>query len=267
MIKISLDKIDDVDERYRDLYEQRDGKYVLTGVEGLRTADDVDRVQRALTNERTNHQRTKEKFKALDGLDLEDVVSKLDRYSELEAAATGKIDDTKIEEIVTTRLTSKVKPLEREIGTLRQRATDLENENQTLKRNEQRRIIVDAVRSAAGAAKIISSAIDDVVILAERMFELDEANNPVTKDGVGVTPGLSPSVWLTEMQPKRPHWWPASQGGGARGGSGGGSVNNPWSKANWNRTEQNRITNTDRARAEQLARSAGVSIGAAKPAD
>ncbi|QFR59625.1 hypothetical protein P6F33_gp24 [Pseudomonas phage Quinobequin-P09] len=98
------------------------------------------------------------------------------------------------------------------------------------------------------------------------MLEVNEEGKVVTRDGVGVTPGIDATVWLTEMQSKKTHWWGPSQGGGAggnRSGSGGGA--NPWSADGWNMTEQGRILKENRSRAEQMAKSAGTTIGGPRP--
>jgi hypothetical protein len=109
---------------------------------------------------------------------------------------------------------------------------------------------------------------DDAFMHAERLFEEDSEGNLVMKENVGFTPGTDVAFWLGEMQSKKSHWWPASEGGGA-GGNRGGKVDNspnPWSHAGWNLTEQSKIYNSDRAKAERLATSAGVKVlGATKP--
>ena len=115
--------------------------------------------------------------------------------------------------------------------------------------------------------KVVDTAIEDVTLLAERIFTIDETGKVVAKDNVGCTPGISPEVWLNEMQQKRPHWWGPSAGGGAGGNRGGGSfTSNPWSAEGWNMTQQGQIYNENPAKAEQMARSAGTSIGGQRPA-
>ncbi len=99
------------------------------------------------------------------------------------------------------------------------------------------------------------------------MFEEVEGKY-VTKDGVGVTPGLEPKEWFKDFQEKRPHWWPASQGGNSRGAGGptGKNAGNPWSEAGWNVTAQGKyITQHGEAKANEAALSVGSKIGATKP--
>lgn len=260
--------INEVPEQFRELYTEKNGQYELTGIEGVKTDEDVRRVQSALTKERNDHKQTKEKFSALGDLKPDDIIAKLDRIEELEQIAAGKVDDTKINELVETRLRSRVAPIEREKKMLETKVAELSGTLDQFVTRDRTRTIHDEVRRAAVAQKLLPEAIEDALVLAERIFEVDENGKVVSKDGVGVTPGVDPAVWFTELQPKRPHWWPGSAGGGAGGnrGGGGGSEKNPWAADSWNLTEQGRILTANRAKAEQLAKSAGTSIGGPRPA-
>lgn len=265
-LKAIVDTLDSVPEQFRELYTERNGKFELTEVEGMRTQADIDRVQTALTKERNDHRGTKEKYSALSGMDISDVLQKLDRIPELEALANGKVDETKIEELVNGRLRSKLAPIERERDTFKTQLTETQNQLKQYEAEKIQRLIGDKVRSAATAAKLLPEAIEDALLLAERVFEVAEDGRVVTKDGVGVTPGVDPSVWFTDLQAKRPHWWGPSVGGGARGGANGGVPTNPWSAEHWNMTAQGQIYNSDPTKAEQMAKSAGTTIGGARPA-
>lgn len=266
MFEEEYDNFDSIPSQVSHLYREKDGKWVLIGAGELKTTEDVSRVQEGLRKEREDHKETKRKLARFNGLDPDEVFEKLDRFEELEAAAEGKIDETKINEMVETRLRSKTAPLERKIQQLESTNKELETQVSDFQGRERRRTIHDHIRKAASAAKIRDTALEDALLVGENVFEIDESGRVVTKDGVGVTPGVEPSVWLTEVKQSRPHWWPESQGIGARGGDGGnGAVNNPFSKDNWNLTEQGKLVQQDRAKAEQMARAAGTSIGGPRP--
>lgn len=285
-IKSVYEKQDDIPEQYVDLFEERDGKFCLVNIEGLATEANVTRLTRSLEQERTAHRETKNKLKAWGDLDREpdevrtiltaveplgdkpeDVVAKIERIPELEQAAEGKLDGSKVDELVEQRLRNKLAPIEREKNKLTEQLQEREGQIQQFQTAERRRKITDAVRSAATQAKVRDTAIDDVLLHAERVLDIDEEGQIITKDGVGLTPGVGPDVYIQEMQSKRPHWWPESTGSGARGsGTGGNGVSkNPFSAEHWNMTEQGRIFREDAAKAEQLAKSAGTTIGGPKP--
>lgn len=265
-LKAILDTIDDLPEDIKKEYVEKNGKFELQ-VEGMKTQADVDRLQGALTKERNDHKVVRERLGLLGDRKIEDVLQILDRVPELEAAAAGKLDETKINELVEGRIKTKLAPVEREKGQLAQRVQELSGIVEQYQTKDKVRNIHDAVRDAVGKAQgFQSSAVEDALLYAERMLEINEEGRVVTRDGVGVTPGVDAAVWLTEMQAKKAHWWGPSQGGGAggnRNGAGGGA--NPWSAEGWNMTEQGRILKENRSRAEQLAKSAGTSIGGPRP--
>jgi|LSQX01.1.fsa_nt_gb hypothetical protein len=267
VLKAILDNLNDVPEHFHELYTEKNGKFEFTGVEGMKTQADIERLQSALAKERNDHKQTRDRFSVLGDRDLDEVVGLLDRIPELEAAAAGKVDETKMAELVEARLKTKLAPVEREKAGLATKVAELTGQIEQFQSRERTRAIHDEVRKAATSSKVLPEALEDALMLAERVFEVDEDGRVVAKEGVGCTPGVDPAVWLTELQNKRPHWWGPSQGGGSTGnnrGNGGGS--NPWTAEHWNMTEQGRILNENRTRAEQLAKSAGTTIGGPRPA-
>jgi hypothetical protein len=269
-IKAIVDKIDDIPEQYRDLYTEKNGKFELTGVEGVKTQADVERIQAGLVKERNEHKATKQLLSAWGDRKPDEVLAILDRVPELEAAAAGKVDENKINQMVETRVGSKLAPVQRQVTTLSQQLAERDQIITGYKQKEITRAVHDNVRAAISGAKgFQGSAAEDALMLAERMFEVGEDGKVITKEGVGVTPGVDAVVWLTEMQQKRPHWWGPTEGGGSGGSGrpgGGGSGDNPWSHAGWNMTKQGQVYRENPARAEQMAKAAGTTIGGGRPA-
>lgn len=247
-IKYTVDSIDDLPEALQGEYEERDGRYVLR-LDG--EPDSVRKLESALDKVKREKKQLGERLAMLGDRQVEDVLADLDRLAELEAGGTG--DD------VDRQVKAKVAAVERERQALERKLADHQKELETYAQRERQRSITDAVRAAiAKADGFQRSAEDDALLYAERMFELDDEGNAVTRAGSGVTPGVDAAVWLTEMQAKKPHWWGPSQGGGAAGNRGGGSGcgTNPWAKESFNLTEQMRIAKENPQRAEQLKRSA-----------
>lgn len=272
-IKAVVDSLDDVDEKYRDLYTEVNGKFEITGIEDVTVLTPVKKLKDENAKRRIDERKAKEAlapFTALIGTrKVEEVQAMLDRFPELEAAAAGNLDEGKINGIVEGRLKGKLAPIERENGTLKQQLQERDGVIDGYKTKERIRTIHDHVRDAIGKQQGFQpAAIEDALMYAERMFELNEEGKVVTRDEVGVTPGIDAVVWLTEMQIKRPHWWGTTSGGGSRGNNGnnsGPAGANPFTRENWNLTEQGRLLKTNRPRAEQLAKSAGTTIGGAMP--
>lgn len=281
-IKLSYAKEEDIPEAHKELYEQsEDGKsWALTGVEGLKTQDDITRATKALDNERKAHAQTKAKFKVFEGLDPETVKASLDEVDDLRAkleiaeAGGNKIDDAKLQGLVDAKVKRTVAPLERERDKLRADLATAEARASQLDGTLRAGNIEREVRAAALDQKVVASALEDVSAIALSAFELDEHGNVVTKDGLkNIPPGLTPKEWLSNMQERRPHWWPQSVGGGAglggRGGAGMGfgDGGNPWAGDKWNMTAQGQyLRQHGMEKAQQAARMAGTTVGGPRPA-
>ena len=268
---------DEIPEGFESLYTERDGAWHLTKVKGLKTEADVVKLNRSLTAEREAHKKTKEQVKLFAELGKpEELRASLDKLAELEATAgAGNPEDkNKVDALVAAKVEARLKveaaKFERQIKQLGDELTTTKTERDALAGERKTRTLHDAVRTAALSKDVglRPEALEDALTLAERVLELNEDGKVVTRDGVGVTPGLDPAAWLAELQPKRPHWWPESVGGGARGskGGGGGGGINPWSHEHWNVTAQTAyFTQHGADKAAAMAKAAGTSLGAGKP--
>lgn len=265
--------LEEIPEQHRELYTEKDGKWECTGIEGLKTTADVARVQEAKKLEEKRHKETKAKLAVWGEMKHDEVQASLDRLPELEAAGKDKLDEAGIEEIVQKRvdgvLKSRMNPLERQVRDLTKERDELKTDNDGWVGKDRSRQVRSELRKAATAAKVRTEAIDDILDIGERIHELTEDGKVLTKEGVGVTPGMDAAGWLAETQEKRSYWWGDSQGGGSTGsrsGTGAAGGKNPWSEAHWNVTEQGRIVQQHgQQRAEQLARAAGSKVGAIAP--
>lgn len=266
-LKAVVEDINTVDEHLRDNYIQRDGKYELAvevGVEGIKSYIDFAKLNEALRKERNDHTTAKATLSKLGNRPIEEILADLDSIPELKAKQ-GQVDETKLEEIVSTRLKTQLAPLQREKQTLEQTVQELTGQVQTYVKKENDRLISDEIRKACTAAKMLPEAVEDALIYGSLLFEVTDGRIAV-KEGAGFTPGLDAKNWLMDMQEKRPHWWGETTAGGARGGQGGSHASNPWSAEGWNMTEQGRLYVKDKAKAEQLAKQAGTTIGGPRPA-
>lgn len=273
---------DEIPEGYADLYTERNGQFELTGIEGVKTQADVDRVTSALRKEREDHKKTKEIVTAFGDLNPEEVHQKLEGYDALNEQyealkATGGGTPEATENLIAARVKAALGPVERQRDQLQRRVEETQKvvtDKDGMIANLQNGITADrierAIRDAAVAAKVIAPAINDAVLNSRGIFEIEEGTGKiVTKDTPGVTPGLSPTEWLKDQQEARPHWWPQSLGGGAGGGSGSGNLSNkenPWSAAGWNITRQGQYVKQHGIdKATQMAERVGSKIGATSP--
>lgn len=286
-LKTMYEKAEEIPEGYGELYAEKNGKFELTGIEGVKTQGDVDRLDQALKNERAEAKVIKDKLSKFTTLgpdfDPEQVAVLQEQLAESNArlesiTKEGKLDETKLTERINTAVASAVGPVQRTLDATKRSleaeqkkvveakaaATALEN---SIKRDRMR----TTIREGAAGSGIVPTAIEDAVLVGEGMFEMKDDGTLLTKVGVdGITPGLSPKEWYKEMQEKRPHWYPASVGGGSGGGRGPGGVpygkENPWTAEGWNLTEQGKFLRKEgQEKAAAAAARAGSALGALRP--
>lgn len=268
---------DDIPEELRGLniYTKRKvgekEQWELTGFEGVKTDADVKRVQDGATKERNEHNKTKDRFKHWIEKTAEDIaadVEKLDKYDELVLASEGKIDAKKMDEMVETRIKTRLSPVERELKEAQTKLTEAAGKITDFESQNIRRTIRDDIAKHAAKANIRPSAMPDAIDMAERLFEVGEDGKSVTmKDNVGFTPGIDGATWFQEIQPQREHWWPESEGTGSKGSKGGGTIkDNPWHADHWNKTAQSLyFKEHGKEKAEKAAAAVGSSLGAVRP--
>lgn len=280
-LKAIYDKAEDIPEGFVDLYAERNGKFELTGIEGIQTQANVSRLEEALRKEKSDHKKARDDLSKFADINPDEVHAQLDELAETKArleAVTkeGKIDETKLEPVIEARIRKAVGPLERDRTQLTRQLSDAQKaveaankERDGLKTTLTESSIERAIREAAINSKLISTAIDDAVAQGVRVFEVAEDGVVITKDGVGVTPGIRAADWLKDMQEKRPHWWPQSVGGGA-GANRGGPTNradNPWSAEGWNMTKQGAVVRAQGMdKANAMAALVGSKVGDTRPA-
>lgn len=271
MLKSIYDKKDDIPEQYRDLYSERDGKWELTGISGTHTQATIDRLEGALARAKGERDDVKKELSqrgdATPGrvTELTDEIEELKTKLEI-SGKTPEDFEAKLSELAERRALSKVAPVQRELDAAKEKIGDLEGTANDLRATVNNRDIDDVLRSAARELKVVPTAVDDI-LMHRGVFEKDDTGTIVGRDGVGITPGISPKQWLTDMQKVRGHWWALSEGGGATGGGRNGSIgDNPWSAKDWNLTKQGEYVREHGAdKAREMAKLAGSEFGSTAP--
>ena len=278
-LKTIYEKQEDIPEGFNELFTEKNGKFELTAVEGVKTQADIDRVNAALVKERNDHKVVREKLQQFGEVDPATLPVLQEELAEAKAklealSAEGNDQTLKVQAQIDAAVNRAVGPITREKESLA-RQVDAAKKAVAEKELEVGKLQADiasehtrlAIRDAAIAAKVLPTAIDDAVLVGESMFETVDGKL-LTKGDKGITPGLSPKEWAKEMEEKRPHWFPTSVGGGAQGGKGGGSSvkDNPFSAEGWSVTKQGQLYKENPEKAAQLAERAGVKIGAVRPA-
>lgn len=159
------------------------------------------------------------------GLKPEAVRSLIKRFENDEEAQL--IADGKVDEVVERRVSVMKRDLEGQLAQATSKLSEREANESRLTSRVKHLILERELQRAAVDQKVVSSAFEDMVSAAARVFIMNESGELEAREGDvllkgkdGVAP-LKPSEWLDSMKQARPHWWPPSQGGGTNGGDGG----------------------------------------------
>lgn len=269
-LKAVLASIDEVEEKYRDLYTQRGDKWEFTGVEGLKTQADVDRqlaanqkVRQDLTKANADLKIANDKLAVWEDLDPEDVKAKLEKLQTFEAGGNvpellKNFDATvnsRVAQVVDAKVKAETSKLTRQLEETKTKLTEATQLAQNYEAKDTQRTIQDAVRAAATQAKVLPEAVGDLLIVASQELKLVDGK-------VQTEDGRDPSMVIDEYKQKRPYFWPKSVGAGGQGGNEGlGLANgqdNPFSRKGWNMTKASQILRENPQQAQKLAEAAGV---------
>jgi hypothetical protein len=248
-------------------YYVQDGDGFSLDVDGP-GQDDVDKLKSALANERDAHKTTKSRFSGVD-ISAEDLQTLRDRADDLafqlENAPKAR-DPQELEDRAELLAARKTRELDRELQTLREQNSSYVDAIKLHEAAANQRMLRDAAMDAISGEKgikLVDSAREDLIPFVERSFHLNDLGEIVSKEGVGLEPGLTIREALTEMQAsgRRSHWFAQSTGANASGSKGGSSAGgpNPFAKDTFNMTEIGKLIRSDPARAKALAKAAGES--------
>lgn len=238
--------LDDIDAKYHEFYEQETsgenaGKWVLTGVEtGWKQTkalkDEAGRYRLEKKAVETKLAETEAKLSAFGDLNADEVKTKLDRITELEESAKGKVPEAKLNELADARVAAKLAPVQRELAKAKE---DLVSASKTIseyKTAADTTKILDEVRANAKDfdERALAKPTSPLALVALNVFRVDESGNVVAKEGSGFTAGLPPSEVMPSLLEANPFFAKPSEGSGSRGSGpvGGGKGANVFADPN-----------------------------------
>jgi len=226
-----------------DLYTEQDGQFVFTGIDGIKTQTDLDKLQGALQNERDAHKATKQelnqKIQEANGKvsDLEGKVKEFEGKDQ--KPGEGKPGDPNDPNYLA---------LKAELAKTNQALETIQEEKKALADQQRRSKILETMRKEA-TGKIRPEAISDLELHASN-FDLTDSGQIVQKET-----GTSFGDWFSQTLESKPHWKPGNKPSGASGGTGqpgGSGIGDKQKKLN-EFLSKDSLTPMEQAEATQLA--------------
>lgn len=213
-LKFAVDSLEGIDQAHHALYvKNQEGKFVLD-VEGAVPSARLDEF-------RTNNidlKRQLEKFKDIDPVKYKEAVDKLAKIDQKTLMEAGQVD-----QVVNERVSTMRQEYETKLGDMGKQLNDATQRLSSL-------LIDSAVKSAALAAGVAQTAVDDVVLRAKTFFQVQDGEVVALNDKGHVIYGkdgekpLTINDWVTGLKTSAPHLFGKMQGGGAGGSGQGGGV-------------------------------------------
>jgi hypothetical protein len=245
-IEMSYGSLDDIPEMsVKELFTENEGKMVFTGIEGIKTGDDVSKLEEALRKERNDHSGTKGKLKVFEGYDIDSIKNALSENEILKTQLKEGQSTEELQNLVKTRVDAQLKDITEENNLLKK-----ENEAFKLKETNYNK---SETLSKELSGKIDESFVPSVKKLLFNELVLQADGSLMTDDNSEYGAGLTAESLVKKFVDSNPQFAPRNTGGGAKGGdTNGATSDNPWSKNNFNRTEQHKIMKNDPAKAKKL---------------
>jgi hypothetical protein len=188
---------------------------IAEAVEGLKNKNEE------LLGEKKTIQERLQKYAEIK--DPEEALKALKFINESEEAQM--IRDGKFDELLEKRTSNMRLEHDNAITELADKLEEITNSKTKYKSLYQTKIMDDALRDVATKAGVRPEAIPDVLLRANTLFSLgsDGSVEARTSDGKLLKNEdgnvVTPSVWMESLKESSPHYWPSSEGSGARGGN------------------------------------------------
>lgn len=258
LLKQTYKEQSEIPQGFEALYTLKNDVYMLTGIDGLKTIDDVNKLQSSLNKERTDHKATKELLRTYTAFGDVDTLQKT--FDELEELRILSSNDGDLEKIVAQKTDALVRVHAKQIANKESEISNLTKQLDDLKATVKQSEINRTLSDLALKSGISQAAIEDVVNLHGSKFEFDSNGDLVVNSDDPNYAGLDANSWFEQMKEVKSYWWPMSQGGGATGSNGSTVVNNPFAAKTLNITEQMNLIKNDPAKAKNLAKLEGIEL-------
>lgn len=223
-LKTTVKSLEEVDEKYRDLYEKQGEEFVFAGAD---ETDSVKKIAEFRNTNRTLFNQLKEmekKLSAYGEVEPEQLTEAMQALQEKQKnQEKALLDNGEIETLFAKRFEAAAKEHEKVLSAKDAALRKTQEETAALKHKLGTHLIDAEVHKAVmKAGKLRDGALDDVISRARKVWALDDHNNIVPRKNGETLFGrdgdqLTIEEWALDLPTDAPHLFEASRGGGAEG--------------------------------------------------
>ncbi len=210
-LKREVQKLDEVDEKYRELYVEKDGKFYLDAEDAADLRSALEKERKAKRDAEKAAKELKDKYGDLDADAAREALKLKQDLEEKKLRDAGEFDKA-LEQRVTAMRTEHEKErqkLEQELAAKNSRLSEL---------------LIDNALSAAAMSKdagVLPRAIPTVIKLAKDAWKLDKDGKPVAMNGDQPIYGkdgnpISMEEWISNLKTDHDYLFGQATGGGAQ---------------------------------------------------
>jgi hypothetical protein len=226
-LKALVKSLDDVEEKYRDLYEKTaDDRFVLSGVEDTEYKEKLDEFRSNNRELNTLTEQQRAKLNLLKDIDPEQYEKAIADQEELrKLKEKDLIDDGDVEKVVEQRTATMRADHEKALGVAQGTIKELQDENTKIKTKLGDTTIDRMVEtSVAKVGNVKKGAWDDVKARGRETWKIDKEGTARPHDATGSPlygkngKEITSDEWAQRLVENAPHLFEPAKGGGSSGG-------------------------------------------------
>lgn len=214
MLKYKIADLSQVDEKYKDLYIEKDGAFILDTDNVYQ--EDYEKTYATLQKVRDEKKELEKQVKSLTNT----VNAFGDLTPESLSSMKSELAELKSKDDDVTKLKSINADYKYQLEQLQNSNQKVMEQLQTYEKERKGNILKETARKALKENGVSDYAIDDALLWANNQLKLTEDGTVVVKDGVyNMSEGLNVNGWARLLREQKPHLFGGSVGGNASGSS------------------------------------------------
>lgn len=219
-LKALVEKIEDVEEQFRPLYEETENGWVFVGLDDKDFKSKIDEFRTTNIEKKKELEEVLKKFEGVDPEEYRAIKKRMEEESDNQLIEKGKID-----ELLNQRTERMRQEYTDKVAKLEERTKKAEEDSKLYRAKLNKITVNDAITSAVSEVGVAKrSAMADILNRAGSTWSITDKGELVAKNSAGDTlygkdgkDPLTPKEWAMTLLAEASHLFEPNEGGQARG--------------------------------------------------